>query len=241
MTPCLGGIDVVVLAGGLGTRLGGVLAGTPKVLAPIGERPFLSILLAWLRRFGARRVIFGLGHLAGEVETYLQAHAPADIECIAVVEPGPLGTAGAIAHLAGEIQNLPVLVLNGDTFVDADICAFLDGHRASGAPGSILCTRVADAGRYGSVEIDDGGRIGGFLEKNAGGGGGVISAGVYFFERELLDMIAAADGPSLEIDLFQKLAPGTLHAHAGEFPFLDIGTPDDLARAPAILAPYIGD
>jgi NDP-sugar pyrophosphorylase family protein len=39
--------------------------------------------------------------------------------------------------------------------------------------------------------------------------------------------------------VFQKLKPGTLNAHAGEFPFLDIGTPEDLARAPAILAPYL--
>ena len=239
MSRCLGDIDVVVLAGGLGTRLAGVLVGTPKVLAPIGGRPFLSILLAWLRGFGARRVIFGLGHLAGEVESYLQENAPGDLECIAVVEPELLGTAGAIRHLADRIQNFPVLVLNGDTFVDADLCAFLEFHQSSGAPGSILCTRVADAGRYGSVDIKNG-RIDGFMEKNSGGGAGVINAGVYVFERAMLDIINAAEGPSLESDIFQNLAPGTLGAQAGEFPFLDIGTPDNLARAPEILAQHLG-
>ena len=238
MSGCLSGIDVVVLAGGRGTRLAGVLGGTPKVLAPIGERPYLSLLLAWLQGFGATRVIFGLGHLAGAVETYLQAHAPEGLACISVVEPEPLGTAGAIHHLASHIRNLPALVLNGDTFVDADLCAFLASHRESGAAGSILCTQVANAGRYGSVEIQ-GDKISSFREKNLDGGAGVINAGVYLFELKFLDIIAAAGGPSLETDVFQKLKPGTLNAHAGEFPFLDIGTPEDLARAPAILAPYL--
>ena len=241
MKACLAEIDVVVLAGGLGTRLAGVLDGTPKVLAPIDGRPFLSLLLSWLQGFGARRVIFGLGHLAGAVETYIREHAPKDVECISVVEPEPLGTAGAITHLASHIQNFPVMVLNGDTFVDADLCAFLDNHARSGAPGSVLCTRVSDAGRYGSIDIDGHGHFVGFFEKNAAGGvGGIINAGVYLFERELLNIVASADGPSLETNVFQKLTPGTLAAYAGEFPFLDIGTPDDLARASGILAPYFG-
>ena len=238
MSECLKEIDVVVLAGGLGTRLAGVLDGTPKVLAPIGKRPFLSILLSWLQGFGARRVIFGLGHLAGEVETYLNDYAPEHMECIAVVEPEPLGTGGAIGHLAGHLQNLPVLVLNGDTFVDADLCAFLDSHRNAGASGSILCTQVSDAGRYGSVEIN-GGRVSGFLEKSSRGGAGLINAGAYLFERDMLDIIADG-GASLETDIFQKLASGTLHGFAGEFTFFDIGTPDDLVRAPEILGPYFG-
>lgn len=241
MSECLNGIDVVVLAGGLGTRLAGVLDGTPKVLAPIAERPFLSLLLSWLQGFGARRVIFGLGHLAGEVERYLADNTPAGMECISVVEPEPLGTAGAIRHLAGHIRNFPVLVLNGDTFVDADLCKFLFGHAVSGTPGSIICTRVADAGRFGSIDIDGHERVVGFFEKNISGGfGGTINAGVYLFEREMLDIICEGQGPSLESDVFQKLEPGTLGAHEGEFPFLDIGTPEDLARAPEILGPYFG-
>ena len=238
MSGCLKDLDVVVLAGGLGTRLAGVLDGTPKVLAPIGGLPFLAILLAWLQGFGAARVIFGLGHLAGEVETYLQSHAPEGMACVSVVEPEPLGTAGAIRHLADKLQNFPVLVLNGDTFVDADLCAFLGSHRNAGAAGSILCTQVADAGRYGSVDIQDG-RVNGFREKNSGGGAGLINAGAYLFERDMLDIIAGG-GASLETDIFQKLAPGTLHGFAGDFSFLDIGTPDDLARAPEVLRPYFG-
>ena len=63
MSGCLSGIDVVVLAGGLGTRLAGVLGDTPKVLAPIGERPYLQIPLAWPQGFGRTPVVLGLGPL----------------------------------------------------------------------------------------------------------------------------------------------------------------------------------
>ena len=77
---CLKNIDVVVLAGGLGTRLSPVLKDKPKILAPIGKRPYIVFLLSWLKSFGARRVIFGLGHLAGAVSDYLEANVTDDFE-----------------------------------------------------------------------------------------------------------------------------------------------------------------
>ena len=100
-------------------------------------------------------------------------------------------------------------------------CAVLWPWPDAGAAGSILCTHVADAGRYGSVDIL-GGKINGFREKNPGGGAGLINAGAYLFERDMLDIIGNG-GASLETDIFQKLAPGTLHAYAGDFTFFDIG------------------
>ena len=96
---CLKDIDVVVLAGGLGTRLAGVLTDTPKVLAPVGDRPYLALLLQWLKKFGVTRIVFGLGHLAGSVASYLEEYAPEDVQIEMVVEQQPLGTGGAIANL----------------------------------------------------------------------------------------------------------------------------------------------
>ena len=59
---CLAALDVLVIAGGLGTRIQSALGDTPKLLAPIGGRPYLAYLLDWLRRFGAKRIVLGLGH-----------------------------------------------------------------------------------------------------------------------------------------------------------------------------------
>ena len=86
-SPCLNDIDVVVLAGGLGTRIRDTLGDTPKLLAPIGGHAFLDILIARLRNFGARRLILGLGHLAGKVTAHLENNSPADIDIVTAVEP----------------------------------------------------------------------------------------------------------------------------------------------------------
>jgi len=234
---CLKNIDVVVLAGGLGTRLSPVLKDKPKILAPIGKRPYIVFLLSWLKSFGARRVIFGLGHLAGAVSDYLEANVTDDFEISVVIEEKPLGTAGAITNLRSEIRTNPVVIMNGDSFVEADLCDFVAFHRREKATVSILCTEVPDAGRYGAVKIDGDNRVVEFQEKNAYVGEGMINAGVYLFDPKLLVEISKS-GPSLEKDFFPNQPIGRLIAMSGQYNFLDIGTPLDLARAPDILGKY---
>src|SRR3984957_21257435 len=71
---CLASLDVLVIAGGLGTRIQSALGDTPKLLAPIVGRPYLAYLLDWLRRFGGQRVVLGLGHPAQAVIEFLERH-----------------------------------------------------------------------------------------------------------------------------------------------------------------------
>jgi NDP-sugar pyrophosphorylase family protein len=232
---CLEALDVFILAGGLGTRIRPVLGDLPKILAPISGRPYLAYLLDWLRRFGARRIVLGLGHKAEAVVDYMKAQPAGPLELVTVIEPSPLGTAGAIRHAREALRSDPVLVMNGDSFTDADLCAFVDYHTASEATGSILCAEVSDAGRYGRVEIDQRGRIAGFVEKDAAfHGSALINAGIYLLSPALLDDIARSDAASLERDIFQRLPPGSLAAFTGRFRFIDIGTPESLAAAPDV-------
>jgi mannose-1-phosphate guanylyltransferase len=229
---CLESVDAFVLAGGLGTRVQPILGEIPKLLAPISGQPYLAHLVGWLKRFGAKRVIFGLGHRANAVIEYLQGNPGNGIELVVVVEPEPLGTAGAIRFVRARLQSDPVLVMNGDSLIDANLCEFLDCHRASTANGSILCTEVENAGRYGRVEIDREGRIERFVEKDAAfHGSALVNAGVYLLSATLLDRIAADAAISLERDVFQRMPPGSLAAFAGRFKFVDIGTPESFARA----------
>ena len=238
-SPCLNDIDVVALAGGLGTRIRDTLGDTPKLLAPIGGHAFLDILIARLRNFGARRLILGLGHLAGKVTAHLENNSPADIDIVTAVEPEPLGTAGALRFVIPEINTDPVLVMNGDSFTGADLCVFAAAHRQSGTDASILCAEVLDTAAYGRVNISTEGRVLVFAEKSLDiSGPGVINAGVYLFNAAMLDTIKDMQGPSLERDVFQALAPGTIHGVTSDAPFIDIGTPGDLARAEGVLAPF---
>ena len=228
MSPGLG-IDAAILAGGLGSRIGGLIGDLPKVMAPLAGRPFLAHLLDSLARQGVRRVVLCLGHLARPVLDWLPA-APLPVET--VVEPRPLGTAGALRLARPLLRSQPALVMNGDSFTDAPLAPFLAAHQASGAEASLLCVAVADAGRYGRVERDGRGQVVRFLEKGAVGPG-LISAGCYLFGAAMLDRLMADDRPSLEQGLLASLPPGTLHAHVVAAPFIDIGTPETLAAGEA--------
>jgi NDP-sugar pyrophosphorylase family protein len=234
---CLRNIDVVVLAGGLGTRITPILKDTPKILAPIGGRPYIVFLLSWLKSFGACRVVFGLGHLAGAVAEFLAANPVEGMEFSIVIEDKPLGTGGAISNVRAEINTNPVLIMNGDSFVDADLCKFVKFHQTNDSDASLLCTKVDEASRYGTVEIDGRNCISSFQEKSDNVGAGFINAGLYLFNSNILEEIAEC-GPSLERDFFQKQPAGRLTAMRTTGTFLDIGTPENLARAPEVLGKY---
>jgi len=237
---CLHSIDALILAGGLGTRLRSAVPDLPKVLAPVAGRPFLHHLLEWIARFGARRIVLSLGYRADAVRRFLAETAFPRLEIATIAEPEPLGTAGAIRFARHMLTTDPVLVLNGDSFVDADLCALLARHRAAGTPGTLLCAEIGDASRYGRVELDPAGLIQGFREKTSGPSGrATINAGVYALSARLLDEIAAGHARSLEHDIFAQLPPGSLAALTGGYRFVDIGTPESLASADRIFDPDI--
>ncbi len=227
--------DALVLAGGLGSRLAEVLGSIPKVLAPIEGRPFLDYQLQFLADAGVRRVVLSLGYRAEMVlEHLVQTKLPLKVDT--VVEPRPLGTAGAIAFARPTLTGDPVFVLNGDTWLDIDLNEMLHTHLDSPVPlGTIACVRVSDTRRYGLIEVSDGGYVNQFNEKDESRSGeGLVNAGVYVFSARFLDFLTTAAGSSLERDVLPRLETGTLRAHlTSETNFLDIGTPTTYALAAA--------
>ncbi|MSP89939.1 MAG: nucleotidyl transferase [Alphaproteobacteria bacterium] len=233
-------IDIAILAGGLGTRIRGVLGDTPKVLAPITiggwTRPFLDILLDWLARQGARRIVLCLGHLADRVERHLAQAPRRDLSIAQIVEPGPLGTAGALRFAGSRLASDPVMVINGDTFVDADLGAMLTHHCTTEANVTMLCARVTDAGRYGRVDIGADSMVRRFVEKDPKAGTGTINAGIYLLGRGVIDGIMGGTAASIERDVLERMPAGAIHAVITDGRFIDIGTPESLEAAPTVLA-----
>ncbi len=229
----LSDIDIAVLAGGLGTRLAGAVPGLPKVLAPVAGRPFVEHLVDFLAAQGAKRIVFLLGHRAEMVTAHLEAHRRAGIEFDWSIEPEPLGTGGALTFAAAKFRSDPVLVVNGDTFVDADLGAF---STAYAKPAAMLAVEVDDAGRYGRLDIAHG-KVMRFVEKDPSfKGKAAINAGIYLLSRELIGGIEAGKPVSLERDVFERLAPGTIAAHIdGQARFVDIGTPESWQGAASIV------
>jgi NDP-sugar pyrophosphorylase family protein len=233
----LSDISALVLAGGFGTRSKPVLGETPKLLAPLADRPFLDYLMAWLKSFGLRQVTLSLGHLADQIIDYVDAHPYRDMEVKIVIESEPLGTAGAIAFARQKIASSPVLVLNGDSYVSADLQTFYEFHVNGDFDASLICTEVPDAARFGRVLVDEANLITCFQEKDTtSGGSGLINAGVYLLGDELLDNISRLGKGSIEHDIFSARPQPRLGAFNGKFDFIDFGTPESYAQAQTIFA-----
>ena len=111
--------SAIILAGGLGTRLQGVVKDLPKPMAPINGKPFLTYLLDYLIYYGYTKVILSVGYLHEKIEDYFRNRYKS-IEIDYAVETEPLGTGGAIAFALEKCQSLNVLILNGDTKLVTD-------------------------------------------------------------------------------------------------------------------------
>ncbi|HVZ82655.1 MAG TPA: nucleotidyltransferase family protein [Terracidiphilus sp.] len=222
--------QVLVLCGGLGTRLQAAYDGGPKALAPVNGRPFLDYQLAWLRRQGVRRAVLCVGYRHEEIEARYPAGA-GDPAIAYSVENQPLGTAGAVKNAEAAIEGKQFFVVNGDSLADVSLAELLQFHRARGAAATIATVRVDDAARYGSVAADADGRVTGFAEKGTASGRGRVNAGVYVMEPAVLDAIAAGRKVSLEREVFPALAGRGLYAFAAQGSFIDIGVPEDWQAA----------
>lgn len=231
-------VDAVVLAGGLGTRLRSVVADRQKAFAPVADEPFVGRIVRQLRRAGIRRVIFALGHLADTAKPVLDTWAREGTpEILASVEPIPLGTAGALRHALPQLRSDTVLVLNGDSYVDADLAALLATHRAAGAAITLCAVQVADISRYGALEFGpDGQHVHGFHEKQAVRGCGWINAGIYLIERSVIEAIPADRAVSLEREVFPDYTNDRIAARCESRPFIDIGTPESYAAGAGFFA-----
>lgn len=226
LSPC-----AVVLAGGLGTRLRSVVADRQKVAAEVNGEPFIHKILRQLRDHGVRSVILCVGHLAETVERSVSGSFP-ELEIIYSREISPLGTAGAVKQALTRTNSGEVLILNGDSFLDADLTAFLQVWHSSDYPMGMLLREVADVSRYGRVTFDENGRVLSFDEKGKYSGKGHINAGIYAAELTFLEGLLTAETGSLEKEYFPELAKrGQLFGYPVEARFIDIGTPESYAEA----------
>jgi D-glycero-alpha-D-manno-heptose 1-phosphate guanylyltransferase len=222
-------MSTCILAGGLGTRLRAALPDRPKVLALVGNRPFLALLLEQVSQAGIKSVILCTGHRADAIQTHFGDRF-AELEIVYSREDVPLGTAGALRLALERIESDHVLVLNGDSHCAIDLSRFQRWHLESGFRASLVVTQVSESGRFGRVELDADGRITGFTEKSGSGGPGWINAGIYLMERRLLEELP--HGPlSLEREVFSTWVDRGLGAYQSSGRFIDIGTPDSYASA----------
>ncbi|MBQ6065659.1 MAG: HAD-IIIA family hydrolase [Clostridia bacterium] len=219
--------DIIVLAGGLGERLRHVTGDTQKVMAPIAGRPFLRYLLDGLLAQGARRFVLAAGYRAEQLEAYF-GDRYGGAEIVWSREETPLGTGGAIRQALERCETEDAIVVNGDTYFDVDLSALLRSHRETGAKLTLCLKKMTDFDRYGTVDMDEAGRIVGFREKKPVKEG-LINGGVYAVGKSALPRLPEGRF-SFEKEVLEPLAFPT-YGMVSDGYFIDIGVPSDYFRA----------
>ena len=217
-------MEAIILAGGLGTRLRGVIGEIPKCMAPVDGKPFLQYQLEWLSRFDIRHVVLSVGYLREQVMDFVKSREwPFDISF--AVEKEPLGTGGGIRLALTKCRGKQVFVLNGDTFFNVDLEAL-----TFTAPVTLALKPMRDFDRYGAVDWD-GDLVNAFHEKRPCAEG-LINGGVYAIDRSQLDMSLFPKRFSFEQEVLEPLTQyGLVAGVVQDGYFIDIGIPEDYARA----------
>lgn len=222
--------DIVILAGGLGTRLRPILPDRQKVLAPVRGEPFVTRLLALIARHGARRCILALGHRADDALPLLAVWSERfGLDIVPSIEDRPLGTGGALRLALAHCRGDTLLAMNGDSYVEADLAGLDQAHARYRAQATLCAVRVGDVGRYGQLDWDEAsGRISAFREKSAAHAGlpGWINAGIYLLARRQIEVIPPDAHASLEKDVLAAGLSQGVYAYPCIGAFIDIGLPE---------------
>lgn len=223
-------VTAVILAGGLGTRLRSIVTDRPKALANVHGRPFILYLLDQLDGAGIQDVVICTGHMGDQVQT-------AGGDCYSGLrlryshEPELLGTAGALRLALPLTRSDLMLVLNGDSFCQADLHTFMTWHSGHKGEASVLLAWSNHADRYGQVDVAADGSICRFMEKPGTHQPGWINAGIYLLTRHLIQTIPSTRVVSLEREVFPALVGRGLYGYRSHGRLVDIGTPEGYALA----------
>lgn len=230
-SPDPAGYTVLILAGGMGTRLSAAVPDRPKVLAEVAGQPFIAHLLRQLERAGFRDVILCTGHAAARVEQHATVHS-GTLKLRFSREKTPLGTGGAARRALDGVKDDHVVVMNGDSFIDLDLRKVTSWYASPQGPAAgMVATWQEDTSRFGRVELAEDGRVLHFREKLVGACPGYVNAGIYLAHRRELATLAPDAPASLERDWLPQLADGRLVAWPTRARFIDIGTPQSYAEA----------
>lgn len=220
-------MDVVVLAGGFGTRLRPWTEGRAKPLLPVLDKTLLERVVECVPLEMIDRVVIAAGYSVDEMQTFFDS-SDLPFEVIISIEDEPLGTGGAISksyqHLKGEG---PVLILNGDLVSSVNVNDLLNHHYEKNALATLSLWHVDDPSRFGVCGLDKSGMITKFQEKPEPGTefSNLINAGCYLIEREVLASLSS-ERHSMERTVFPEIAKtGKMAGLEFKGYFVDAGTP----------------
>jgi dTDP-glucose pyrophosphorylase len=220
--------SVVIMAGGLGSRLKELTRETPKPMLNVGSRPILETIVRSFAEQGFRRIYLAVNYKAEQIEAHFGDGSDFGIEVHYLREQQRMGTAGALSLLPAEVER-PLVVTNADLLTKVDYGAMIDDHLATGADATMGVRKYEMQVPFGVVEEKDG-RIFSIFEKPVHQF--MVSAGMYVLSPSVLKLVPRDkffDMPTL----FEAITDQGLYArcHHVDGYWLDIGQPSDFERA----------
>lgn len=233
----------VVLAGGLGTRMGPLSATRPKHLLEVAGEPVIVHQLRWLAGHGIRDVVLATSFHADQFEPVLGDGSHWGLRLRYSTEPSPRGTGGGLAHAVKVLEQVSdvLVVVNGDLLTDHDLTRQLALSRGHPTPDAVLHLRtVPDPRAFGSVVADAQGRVSEFVEKSSNPPSNEVNGGTYVLRRTVVDAIPTGV-VSLETDVLPAVvAKGHTVAYREQALWEDVGSPAALIRASKALVAASG-
>lgn len=225
--------DVIILAGGMGTRLRSIVSEVPKCMAPVVGHPFLYYLLEYLKPYKPGKVVLSLGYMSEKVIDWVNTSGRVlyDYPIEWVVESAPLGTGGGIKLALNRCSSDNVCILNGDTMFKVPLDVLCRLHQESTVSISLALKQMKDFSRYGTVSISDDNTITAFGEKRYCSRG-FINGGIYFISRNSKIFDAMPEKFSFEKDILESLViKRELKGFSFDGYFIDIGVPEDYEKS----------
>lgn len=223
------GLQALILAGGLGTRLRNVIKDRPKAMALVNGRPFLEYQIRFLKNNGIDDIVLSTGYMSEKIEEHFGSGKNYGVSIVYVEEKELLGTGGAIKNSL-DILDRQFFALNGDSIFLVDLISMVKFHKNNHADLTLTITKVKDKTRFGNVKIDDKFQILGFVEKE-NIAGDLINGGIYFFEKNNFDWNAFPQKFSIEKEFFPNVVTKSkVFGFISDSYFIDIGTEEDYEK-----------
>jgi len=234
----------MILAAGAGTRLRPITDSRPKALVPVAGRPMIEYALRLLRYYGIGEIIINLHHFGEQIEAWLGDGGRLGLKIVYSRETELLDTGGGLLQAKPFLQDGSFIVINTDALIDVDLADVIAFHGKREAAATLVLRPDANAEQYGSMDVDERGRVCRFLKTRAPGAPAgaiqtVMFTGVQVLEPAVFDfMDSAARKFSTTRETYPKmLGAGALLAGYSFHGFWqDLGTTERIREAEAALA-----
>ncbi|MDE1192122.1 MAG: nucleotidyltransferase family protein [Arachidicoccus sp.] len=222
--------ELIILAGGLGTRLRSEVPDLPKCMAPVNGKPFIDYVIEYFLSEKIERFIFALGYKSDVLQNHINEKY-ATLSFKFSLEEEPLGTGGAIKLACSKALSENVFITNGDTLFKVNTEKIKNIHFEKKSSCTLALKPMQNFDRFGVVETNDDGRIIQFKEKEYYSKG-LINGGFYALNIPLFLQKSFPDKFSFEKDFLEKYyTDNNFYTSVQDGYFIDMGIPEDYKKA----------